>query len=165
MFFTFKWTVTLIIVILVTVLMSLSLTLVASQSLADDPAANVFPEYEALMPGQPLPNLDEIICGEAPAMSEHDANPSPCTIVPEDGPFYLITLATDNETISEVNFRSNTLQLDSLIQQWEEPDRIWRERSVQTLILYWDQVNYTVSAVVRPLDTTPHIWLVNLNER
>ena len=151
-------------VVLVTLVMALSLTLVAAQGIANVENTNAFAEYRGLVPGQPLPDLDQMTCHAAPVVSGHDPNRSLCAMVPKAGPFTLITLATQGETISEVNFRSESLQLVSLLEQWQKPDQIRRGRSGQAVILFWDQVNYRVLAVAYLVHVKPHIPLVILRE-
>jgi hypothetical protein len=131
------------IVLLASITLSFSVFILAVRagavilSIAANPT-NPFANYDSMLPGGAEAVLDEYRCHR---IFDRNSTPS-CSIVPEDGPFHLISAAARNGTILEVSFFSQSLQLGDLIHQWGEPDSYQRSSNGRATTLTWERGTY-----------------------
>lgn len=119
---------------------------------------NPFASYDSMMPGSPEAVLDEYRCQRT-----FDRNSMPsCSIMPEDGPFHLISAGARNGSISEVSFFSESLQLGDLIHQWGAPDSYHRSSSGRATTLVWERGTYQFLATLPLRGTQPHVRVVTM---
>jgi hypothetical protein len=102
---------------------------------SDQPAANPFVQYAAVMPGQPKTTLpdDRFRCTGIPYYLL-------CVERPTSGPFSRINAIVNGNTIENVHFtvREHALTVGDLILLWGRPDHVQYGRN--PTILFWEQV-------------------------
>jgi hypothetical protein len=117
---------------------------------------NPFALYTSIMPGHSLAGLDEHNC-----QSAFDRNSTPpCSIIPDNGPFHLISITRRNDIITEASFYSETLQLGDLIHQWGDPVSMHRNENGRAITLIWDTGTHLYSATMALRGSQPHVRVV-----
>jgi hypothetical protein len=119
-------------------------------------SSDPFAPYRSILPGQPAAALDNYDCLRA-----YDRNLTPpCSILPDGGPFHLVLVTTRQDTIVELSFFSQTLQLGDLIHPWGEPTSMHRNEHGRAITLIWSAGTNVYSATMALRGTQPHVRVV-----